>query len=145
MNIYDLPLFKKMQREYKREFGVDIASFIKPKPVVVDFKSFENKLLNKKQRKVLNDIEKNNQKKVILSDEISSGKTFLACYLFLKTLLKNRHLYGQDTNNFILGNSQKALEINVTGQTGQFEKLANMFKIPFVPKYQIRHILKSIL
>ncbi|WP_277913130.1 hypothetical protein [Borrelia crocidurae] len=40
MNIYDLPLFKKMQREYKREFGVDIAFFIKPKPVVVDFKSF---------------------------------------------------------------------------------------------------------
>ncbi|AHH07512.1 Putative terminase-like family protein (plasmid) [Borrelia crocidurae DOU] len=48
MNIYDLPLFKKMQREYKREFGVDIASFIKPKPVVVDFKSFENRFLNKK-------------------------------------------------------------------------------------------------
>ncbi|AHH07802.1 Putative terminase-like family protein (plasmid) [Borrelia crocidurae DOU] len=76
MNIYDLPLFKKMQREYKREFGIDIASFIKPKPVVVDFKSFEKKLLNKKQRKVLLDIEKNNQNKVILSGGIASGKTF---------------------------------------------------------------------
>ncbi|AHH07880.1 Putative terminase-like family protein (plasmid) [Borrelia crocidurae DOU] len=64
MNIYDLPLFKKMQREYKREFGIDIASFMKPKLVVVDFKSFENRFLNKKQRKVLNDIEKNNQKKL---------------------------------------------------------------------------------
>ncbi|ETZ17812.1 Terminase large subunit [Borrelia duttonii CR2A] len=39
----------------------------------------------------------------------------MACYLFLKTLLKNRHLYRKGTNNFILGNSQKALEINVTG------------------------------
>ncbi|AFI32232.1 hypothetical protein Q7M_1406 (plasmid) [Borrelia crocidurae str. Achema] len=64
MNIYDLPLFKKMQREYKREFGIDIASFMKPKLVVVDFKSFENKFLTEKQRKVLNDIEKNNQKKL---------------------------------------------------------------------------------
>ncbi|WP_024654540.1 PBSX family phage terminase large subunit, partial [Borrelia hispanica] len=132
MDIYSSSIFKSMQREYKREFGIDIASFIKPKPVVVDFKSFENKFLTKKQRKVLNDIEKNNQNKVILSGGIASGKTFLACYLFLKTLLKNRHLYSQDTNNFILGNSQKALEINVTGQ---FKKLANMLKIPFVPKY----------
>ncbi|ETZ17813.1 putative terminase-like family protein [Borrelia duttonii CR2A] len=64
MNIYDLPFFKKMQREYKREFGIDIASFIKPKSVVVDFKSFEKKFLTKKQRKVLRDIEKNNQKKL---------------------------------------------------------------------------------
>ncbi|AHH07513.1 Putative terminase-like family protein (plasmid) [Borrelia crocidurae DOU] len=91
---------------------------------------------------MLRDIEKNNQNKVILSGGIASGKTFLACYLFLKTLLKNRHLYRKSTNNFILGNSQKALEINVIEQ---FEKLANMLKIPFVPKYQIRHILKSIL
>ncbi|AHH07749.1 Putative terminase-like family protein (plasmid) [Borrelia crocidurae DOU] len=142
MNIYDLPLFKKMQREYKREFGIDIASFMKPKSVVVDLKSFEKKFLNKKQREVLSGIEKNNQSKFILSGGIASGKTFLACYLFLKTLLKNRHLYGDDTNNFILGNSQKSLEINVIEQ---FEKLANMLKIPFVLKYQIYHILKSIL
>ncbi|AHH07707.1 Putative terminase-like family protein, partial (plasmid) [Borrelia crocidurae DOU] len=132
MDIYSSSIFKSLQREYKREFGIDIASFMKPKSVVVDFKSFEKKILNKKQRKVLNDIEKNNQNKVILSGGIASGKTFLACYLFLKTLLKNRHLYRKDTNNFILGNSQKALEINVTGQ---FKKLANMLKIPFVPKY----------
>nr|WP_232212774.1 terminase family protein [Borrelia recurrentis] len=132
MNIYDLSLFKSMQREYKRKFGIDIASFIKPKPVVVDFKSFGKKFLNKKQRKVLLNIEKNNQNEVILSGGIAGGKTFLACYLFLKTLLKNRHLYEKDTNNFILGNSQKSLEINVTRQ---FKKLANILKIPFVPKY----------
>ncbi|ACH94050.1 PBSX family phage terminase large subunit [Borrelia duttonii] len=132
MDIYSSSIFKSLQREYKRDFGIDIASFMKPKSVVVDFKSFENKFLNKKQRKVLSAIEKNNQNKVILSGGIASGKTFLACYLFLKTLLKNRHRYSHDTNNFILGNSQKALEINVTGQ---FKKLANMLKIPFVPKY----------
>ncbi|AHH07050.1 Putative terminase-like family protein, partial (plasmid) [Borrelia crocidurae DOU] len=101
MDIYSSSIFKSLQREYKREFGIDIASFMKPKSVVVDFKSFEKKILNKKQRKVLNDIEKNNQNKVILSGGIASGKTFLACYLFLKTLLKNRHLYRKDTNNFI--------------------------------------------
>ncbi|WP_231439834.1 terminase large subunit domain-containing protein, partial [Borrelia duttonii] len=71
-------------------------------------------------------------KKNILSGGIASGKIFLACYLFLKTLLKNRYLYKKDTNNFILGNSQKLLEINVTGQ---FKKLANMLKIPFISKY----------
>ncbi|ETZ17406.1 Terminase large subunit [Borrelia duttonii CR2A] len=27
----------------------------------------------------------------------------MACYLFLKTLLKNRNLYEKDTNNSILG------------------------------------------
>ncbi|WP_232212764.1 hypothetical protein [Borrelia recurrentis] len=48
----------------------------------------KKKFLTKKQRKVLLDIEKNNQNKVILSGGIASGKTFLACYLFLKTLLK---------------------------------------------------------
>nr|WP_232212782.1 terminase family protein [Borrelia recurrentis] len=132
MDIYSSSIFKYMQREYKREFGIDIAFFIKPKPVVVDFERFENKLLTKKQRKVLNDIEKNNQKKIILSGGIASGKTFLACYLFLKTLLKNRHLYRKGTNNFILGNLQKSLEINVIEQ---FENLANILKIPFVPKY----------
>ncbi|AHH05575.1 terminase family protein (plasmid) [Borrelia miyamotoi] len=63
---------------------------------------------------------------------IASGKTFLACYLFLKRLLKGRHLYKQDSNNFILGNSQKSLELNVLGQ---FDKIANMLNIPFVPKY----------
>ncbi|ETZ17844.1 putative terminase-like family protein [Borrelia duttonii CR2A] len=88
--------------------------------------------MTKKQRKVLRDIEKNNQNKVILSGGIASGKTFLACYFFLKTLLKNRNFYGKYINNFILGNSQKVLKINVTGQ---FENLANMLKIPFVPKY----------
>ncbi|QFP42442.1 PBSX family phage terminase large subunit, partial (plasmid) [Borrelia miyamotoi] len=76
--------------------------------------------------------EKRNQTKIILCGGIASGKTFLACYLFLKILLKGRHLYKQDTNNFILGNSQKSLEINVLGQ---FDKIASMLNISFLPKY----------
>ncbi|AHH07862.1 Putative terminase-like family protein (plasmid) [Borrelia crocidurae DOU] len=53
MDIYSSSIFKSMQREYKREFGIDIASLIKPKPVVFDFKSFENKLFTKKQPKFI--------------------------------------------------------------------------------------------
>ncbi|AHH07528.1 Putative terminase-like family protein (plasmid) [Borrelia crocidurae DOU] len=53
MDIYSSSIFKSLQREYKREFGIDIASFMKPKSVVVDFKSFENKLLTKKQPKFM--------------------------------------------------------------------------------------------
>ncbi|AHH11415.1 Putative terminase-like family protein (plasmid) [Borrelia coriaceae ATCC 43381] len=132
MDIYKLPMFKEMQRDYKREFGIDILKYIKFKEVEVDFKGFENKYLTKKQLEVIRSIEINNQSKIILSGGIASGKTFLACYLFLKILIKNRNLYKQDTNNFILGNSQKSLEINVLGQ---FEKLANMLNIPFLPKF----------
>ncbi|UPA12545.1 PBSX family phage terminase large subunit [Borrelia venezuelensis] len=131
MDVYKLPLFREMQREYKRSFGIDISSFIKPKTVIIDFKEFESKYLTKKQRDVLNSIEKNKQTKIILSGGIASGKTFLACYLYLKTLIKNRHLYREDTNNFIIGNSQKSLEINVLGQ---FEKISNMLKVQFIPK-----------
>ncbi|AHH11809.1 Putative terminase-like family protein (plasmid) [Borrelia coriaceae ATCC 43381] len=132
MDIYKLPMFKEMQRDYKREFGIDILEYIKFKEVEVDFKGFESKYLTKKQLEVIRSIERNNQSKIILSGGIASGKTFLACYLFLKVLLRNRNLYKQDTNNFILGNSQKSLEINVLGQ---FEKLANMLNIPFLPKF----------
>ncbi|WP_425535735.1 terminase large subunit domain-containing protein [Borrelia miyamotoi] len=57
---------------------------------------------------------------------IASGKTFLSCYLFLKILLANRHLYKQDTNNFIWGDSQNSLELNVLGQ---FDKIASMLYI----------------
>ncbi|MBW6187427.1 terminase family protein, partial [Pseudomonas aeruginosa] len=88
--------------------------------------------LTPKQLEVLRIIEKHNQTKIILCGGIASCKTFLACYLFLKILLKGRHLYKQDTNNFILGNSQKSLEINVLGQ---FDKIASMLNISFLPKY----------
>nr|WP_247032732.1 PBSX family phage terminase large subunit [Borrelia venezuelensis] len=132
MDIYKLPIFKEMQREYKRDFGIDIMDFVKPKALEVDFKGFEQRHLTKKQLEVLKSIEKGRETKIILSGGIASGKTFLACYLYLKMLIKNRHLYRQDTNNFILGNSQKSLEINVLGQ---FEKIASMLKIPFKPKF----------
>ncbi|UPA09996.1 PBSX family phage terminase large subunit (plasmid) [Borrelia nietonii YOR] len=132
MDIYKLPLFKEMQKEYKREFGIDIADLIKLKATVIDFRGFEKTYLTKKQCEVLKLIENNNQSKIILSGGIASGKTFLACYLYLKMLIKNRHFYKQDTNNFILGNSQKSLEINVLGQ---FEKIASMLKVSFTPKF----------
>nr|WP_247067931.1 hypothetical protein [Borrelia puertoricensis] len=107
MDIYKLPLFREMQREYKRSFDIDITSFIKPNKIIIDFKGFASKYLTSNQHDVLNSIEKHRETNIILSDDIASGKTFLACYLYLKTLIKNRHLYKEDTNNFILGNSQK--------------------------------------
>ncbi|WP_434757217.1 PBSX family phage terminase large subunit (plasmid) [Borrelia puertoricensis] len=132
MDIYKLPIFKEMQREYKRDFGIDIMDFIKPKALEVDFKGFESKYLTKKQLKVVRNIEKNNQSKIILSGGIASGKTFLACYLFLKILLTNRNVYKRNTNNFIIGNSQKSLEVNVMSE---LEDIASMLKIPFRPKF----------
>ncbi|AHH11965.1 Putative terminase-like family protein, partial (plasmid) [Borrelia coriaceae ATCC 43381] len=53
MDIYKLPMFKEMQRDYKREFGIDILEYIKFKEVEVDFKGFESKYLTKKQFEVI--------------------------------------------------------------------------------------------
>nr|WP_276116019.1 MULTISPECIES: hypothetical protein [Borrelia] len=41
-------MFKETQRDYKREFGIDILEYIKSKEVEVDFKGFESKYLIKK-------------------------------------------------------------------------------------------------
>ncbi|WP_338321048.1 PBSX family phage terminase large subunit [Borrelia miyamotoi] len=132
MDMYKSSLFIKYQKKYKHKYGIDIKDYIKPKILNVNFKDFEQAHLTSKQLEVINNIEKHNQTKIILCGGIASGKTFLACYLFLKILLKGRHLYKQDTNNFILGNSQKSSELNVLGQ---FDKIASMLNISFLPKY----------
>ncbi|MCD2384012.1 terminase family protein, partial [Borreliella burgdorferi] len=88
--------------------------------------------LTLKQKNVIKSIKKNNEKKIILSGGIASGKTYLACYLFLKSLIKNKKLYSSDTNNFIIGNSQRSVEVNVLGQ---FEKLCKLLKIPYIPRH----------
>ncbi|WP_338321059.1 PBSX family phage terminase large subunit [Borrelia miyamotoi] len=132
MDMYKSSLFIKYQKKYKHKYGIDIKDYIKPKSLNVNFKDFEQAHLTPKQLEVLRSIEKHNQTKIILCGGIASGKTFLACYLFLKILLKGRHLYKQDTNNFILGNSQKSSELNVLGQ---FDKIASMLNISFLPKY----------
>ncbi|WAZ72441.1 hypothetical protein O5404_05305 (plasmid) [Borrelia miyamotoi] len=121
MDIYKSNLFVKY-----------IKNYIKPKSLNVNFKDFEQTHLTSKQLAVINSIEKHNQTKIILCGDIASGKTLLACYLFLKKLFTNRHLHKQDTNNFILGNSQKSLELNVLGQ---FDKIASMLNVPFLLKY----------
>ncbi|UPA19194.1 PBSX family phage terminase large subunit [Borrelia puertoricensis] len=112
--------------------NLKVTDFIKPKALEIDFKGFESKYLTSKQLKVIRNIEENNQSKIILSGGIASGKTFLACYLYLKMLIKNRHLYREDTNNFIIGNSQKSLEVNVMSE---LEDIASMLKISFKPKF----------
>ncbi|WP_024653074.1 phage terminase large subunit, partial [Borrelia persica] len=132
MDIYSSSIFKSMQREYKREFGIDITTIMKRQRQEIDFKGFEEQYLTCKQKAVLKSIERSKQNKVILCGGIASGKTFLASYIFIKTLLKNRDLYKGDTNNFILGNTQKTLELNVLGQ---FQEITNMLEIPFTPKY----------
>ncbi|WAZ85607.1 hypothetical protein O5400_04465 (plasmid) [Borrelia miyamotoi] len=130
--MYKSSLFIKHRKKYKHKYGIDIQDYIKPKSLNVNFKEFEQTHLTPKQLAVINSIEEHKQTKIILCGGIASGKTFLACYLFLKILLTGRHLYKQDTNNFILGNSQKSLELNVLGQ---FDKIASMLNILFVPKY----------
>ncbi|ATQ19089.1 PBSX family phage terminase large subunit (plasmid) [Borrelia miyamotoi] len=132
MDIYKSSLFIKHQKKYKHKYGIDIRDYIKPKSLGINFKEFEQTHLTPKQLEVLRSIEKYSQTKIILCGGIASGKTFLACYLFLKILLTSKNLYSQDTNNFILGNSQKSLELNVLGQ---FDKIASMLQIPFIPKY----------
>ncbi|WP_418885386.1 PBSX family phage terminase large subunit [Borreliella carolinensis] len=132
MNLYQTKLFTTLQKEYKNKYGVDISQFIKLTNSSIDFDKFEEKQLTLKQKNVIKSIQKNNEKKIILSGGIASGKTYLACYLFLKSLIKNKKLYSSDTNNFIIGNSQRSVEVNVLGQ---FEKLCKLLKIPYIPRH----------
>nr|WP_246990097.1 hypothetical protein [Borrelia parkeri] len=48
MDIYKLPIFKEMEREYKLDFGIDIMDLIKPKALEIDFKGFEERHLTTK-------------------------------------------------------------------------------------------------
>ncbi|WP_336510985.1 terminase large subunit domain-containing protein, partial [Borreliella garinii] len=86
----------------------------------INFDQFEEKHLTEKQKNVIKSIQKNNENKIIFSGGIASGKTYLACYLFIKSLLTNKKLYSSDINNFVIGNSQRSVEVNVLGQ---FERL----------------------
>ncbi len=127
-----------LQKQYKNQFGVDISQFVKPTNSLINFAHFKEKHLTIKQKNVIKSIQKNNDKKIILSGGIASGKTYLACYLFIKSLLANKKLYSSDTNNFIIGNSKRSVEVNVLGQ---FEKLCNLLKISYIP----RHINNSYI
>ncbi|WP_422850018.1 terminase large subunit domain-containing protein, partial [Borreliella afzelii] len=111
MNLYQTKLFTTLQKQYKNQFGVDISQFVKPTNSLINFAQFEEKHLTIKQKNVIKNIQKNNEKKIILSGGIASGKTYLACYLFIKSLLENKKLYSSDTNNFIIGNSQRSVEV----------------------------------
>ncbi len=92
----------------------------------IDDLRFKIDSLNKKS------IQKNNEKKIILSGGIASGKTYLACYMFIKSLIASKKLYSSDTNNFIIGNYQRSVEVNVLGQ---FEKLCNLLNISYISRH----------
>ncbi|WKC58480.1 PBSX family phage terminase large subunit [Borrelia sp. P9F1] len=98
-----------------------------------DFASFESNNLLPKQREVIESIEAGDIAKIILNGGIASGKTFLACYLFIKNLLENRDLYTKNVNNFIMGNSQNSIEINVLGE---METICDLLHIPYERKKQ---------
>ncbi|ACL34746.1 phage terminase, large subunit, pbsx family (plasmid) [Borreliella garinii PBr] len=115
MNLYQTKLFKTLQKQCKNQFGIDISQFVKPINSLINFDQFEEKHLTLNQKNVIKSIQKNNEKKIILSGGIASGKTYLACYLFIKSLFENKNLYSSDTNNFIIGNSQRSVEVNVLG------------------------------
>ncbi|WP_418454072.1 PBSX family phage terminase large subunit [Borreliella lusitaniae] len=132
MNLYQTKLFTTFQKQYKNQFGVDISQFVKLTNSSINFAQFEEKHLTVKQKNVIKNIQKNKNKKIILSGGIASGKTYLACYLFIKSLIENKNSYSSDTNNFIIGNSQRSVEVNVLGQ---FEKLCKLLKISYIPKH----------
>ncbi|WP_187981798.1 terminase large subunit domain-containing protein [Borreliella bavariensis] len=132
MNLYQTKLFTTLQKQYKNRFGVDISQFVKLTNYSINFDQFEKKHLTIKQKNVIKSIQKNNEKKIILSGGIASGKTYLACYLFIKSLIANKKLYSSDTNNFIIGNSQRSVEVNVLGQ---FEKLCKLLDISYMPRH----------
>ncbi|WP_430748616.1 hypothetical protein [Borrelia miyamotoi] len=93
MDIYKSSLFIKYRKKYKHKYGIDIKYQIKPKSLNVNFKNFEQTHLTPKQLAVINSIEEHKQTKIILCGGIASGKTFLACYLFLKRLLTGVDIY----------------------------------------------------
>nr|AAU86003.1 hypothetical protein BGP152 [Borreliella bavariensis PBi] len=132
MNLYQTKLFTRLQKQYKNQFGVDISQFVKLTNSLINFDQFEEKHLILKQKNVIKSIQKNNEKKIILSGGIASLKTYLACYLFIKSLLENKKLYSSDTNNFIIGNFQCSVEVNVLGQ---FEKLCKLLDISYMPRH----------
>ncbi|WP_418457479.1 DUF792 family protein [Borreliella andersonii] len=128
MNLYQTKLFTTFQKEYKNKYGVDISQFVKLTNSLIDFDKFEEKQLTLKQKNVIKSIQKNNEKKIILSGGIASGKTYLACYLYVKSLLTNKKLYSSDTNNFIIGNSMLRFDAHLVK-----EQLANRMQaqVPF--------------
>ncbi|MBB6213864.1 type IV secretory pathway ATPase VirB11/archaellum biosynthesis ATPase, partial [Borreliella californiensis] len=75
MNLYQTKFFTTLQKQYKNQFGVDISKFLKPTSSTVNFDQFEDKYLTLKQKNVIKSIQKNNEKKIILSGGIASGKT----------------------------------------------------------------------
>ncbi|WP_424632761.1 PBSX family phage terminase large subunit [Borreliella lusitaniae] len=132
MNLYQTKFFTTLQKQYKNQFGVDISKFIKLTNSSINFEQFEEKHLTVKQKNVIKNIQKNKNKKIILSGGIASGKTYLACYLFIKSLIKNKNLYSRRTNNFIIGNSRRAVEIDILAQ---LEELCELLKISYVAKH----------
>ncbi|AWG43368.1 PBSX family phage terminase large subunit (plasmid) [Candidatus Borreliella tachyglossi] len=124
--------FKSLRKEYLKDFNFDIASLFASSSNI-DFEEFESAHLLPKQAEVLSSIESGNISKIILSGGIASGKTFLACYLFIKSLLANKDKYSKSNNNLILGNSQNSIEINVLGE---METICDLLHISFEKKKQ---------
>lgn len=131
IDIFNTPLFKRQRERAFRKFNVDIYNFIKDSTQSIDFSTFENTVLTSKQLRILQDIQQNKYKKIILSGGIGSGKTFLACYLFIKSLIQHKHLYTEDTNNFIVGDCMDSIKLNTLSQ---ISKICKLLKIDYVPK-----------
>ncbi|WP_232535984.1 PBSX family phage terminase large subunit [Borrelia sp. A-FGy1] len=119
-----------MASKYKRIFKNIPASSAS---LNIDFDSFESNNLLPKQKEVLESIKKGDINKIILNGEIASGKTFLACYLFIKNLLKYRDSYTKNVNNFIIGNSQNSIEVNILGE---IENICDILGISYKKKKQ---------
>ncbi|WP_445436374.1 PBSX family phage terminase large subunit [Candidatus Borreliella tachyglossi] len=120
----------KLSNKYKKMFvNIPIQNTNKK----IDFVSFESQYLLAKQKEVLQQVEANNTTKIILNGGIASGKTFLACYLFIKSLIINKEKYSKNNNNLILGNSQNSIEINILGE---METICDLLHISFEKKKQ---------
>ncbi|UGQ17898.1 PBSX family phage terminase large subunit [Borrelia sp. RT1S] len=120
----------RMASKYKRIFE-NIPAGSGSRHINFDF--FEANNLLPKQREVVDSINAHGHNKIILNGGIASGKTFLACYLFIKNLLENRAIYTKNVNNFIMGNSQNSIEINVLGE---METICDLLHIPYERKKQ---------
>ncbi|ABH02150.1 phage terminase, large subunit, PBSX family (plasmid) [Borreliella afzelii PKo] len=124
-------IFLNLQKKFKNKFNINILDYIKPRPINIGFKDFENQYLTTKQKEVLFDIESHTYSKVIFSGGIASGKTFLASYLLIKKLIENKSFYEQDTNNFIIGNS---IGLLMTNTIKQIEKICGLLGIDYQKK-----------
>nr|WKT13972.1 PBSX family phage terminase large subunit [Borrelia sp. BU AG58] len=131
MKLNHLSVFVKLQKRFKQKFNIDIAKFLSNRDDEVDFSSFEKEQLTAKQKAVLGDINQNFFSKLIFNGGISSGKTFLACYLLIKFLIQNKNLYKRDTNNFIVGSSIGSL---LTNTLKQIEKICELLNVEYVLK-----------